>query len=289
MKSFSERNRYVSKKEIQVDSMDADLKRRILDVIYEHLDSVPVKPVWTGWIKRDVAELVHLSEISGWYSLGGRTEPRAWFDLTRNILLNKIKETEEHHEIYDLLEIIVQNMEENHVDPVYGTTSKPKSEFVGAMNGILEENMSAWRIEGDTVVRAVGDAEMGAIREASSLSEENAGYARDARRAMGINNPDYRASIAHSTNIAENTLNMVGGRGSGVGQKLDSVAGSLGITDEVVASLKHMNNFANRFARHASKKSDYAPDRDDAMLALAFFSAMSAYLHGKLEARGGGK
>lgn len=289
MKSFSERHGHVPEREIQVDSMDADLKRRILDVIYEHLDSIPVKPVWTGWIKRGVAELEHLSGVPGWRSPSGQTEPRVWFDLTRNILLNKIKETEEHHEIYDLLEIIVQSMEESHIDPVYGTAKRSKSEFVGAMNGVLEENMSAWRIEGDMVVRAMADVEAGAVREAASISEENADYVRGAMRAMGASDPDFETCITLAAKTAEGTLDRIGSRGSGVGSKLDSIAGSLDLPVDIVKSFKRMNDFANEFARHPHSKETYRDDRNDAMLILVWCSAMSTYLHNRWRDRGGGK
>jgi len=269
LKSFSERHGFVPEREIQVDSMDDDLKRRIIDVIYEHVETIPRKLVWTMWVKRSVSEL--------------------WdWDSAKLDLMKKLKETQTHHEVYSLVELIVRGLGEDYVDPLYGPSSALKSMFVDNMNEVLAENMSAWRIEGDTVVLAVGEAEIMTIRKAASISEENAGYVKRALKAMGPTDPDFEDSITQSFKMAENTLVKVGGSGSGLGRKLDSVVRSLEIPGNIVESFKQMNTFANEFARHPHDKAEYESDRNDAMLTLVWFSAMSAYLHSRWRDRGDG-
>lgn len=260
MDSFSVRHGYEPKKELQVDTMDDDLKRRIIDVIHENFSLIPMRHVWTQWVKLPVNELdlgiVHAKEI----------------------FMEKCNETQTHHKMYTLVEIILCNMNEHY-----------KGKFTHAMNDVLAENMSAWRIEGDTVVKKMGDAEAMAVREAASIDEESASLVKEALRAMGASSTDFETSITLSAKMAEGTLDRIGARGKGMGSKLDSVAGRLGIPDEIVASFKRMNDFANRHARHPRQKSGYAAGRDDAMLALVHFSAMSTYLHGRWRDTGDGK
>lgn len=260
MDSFSVRHGYEPKKGLQVDTMDDDLKRRIIDVIHEHFSLIPMRHVWTQWVKRPVAELD--------------------LDILRakHTFMKKCNETPTHDKMYTLVEIILRNMNENYME-----------EFTRDMNDVLTENMSAWRIEGDTVVRAMGDAEAKVVQEAASIDEENANLIKGALRAMGASSTDFETSITLSAKMAEATLDRIGARGNGMGSKLDSVAGRLGIPDEIVASFKRMNDFANRHARHPRQKSGYAAGRDDAMLALVSFSAMSTYLHGRWRDTGDGK
>ncbi|MDD9808582.1 MAG: hypothetical protein OXU25_01960 [Thaumarchaeota archaeon] len=286
MRSFSEQYGYSPEKEIQVDTMDDDLKRRISDVIYEHLYIIPAKLVWTRWIKRDVAEMVKHQKEDEWYTLGEHFVSDVWNDTLKAILMQKIKKTSTHNEIYDLVQLVVQGMREDEVQDYFGRTWK-KSQFVDDMNAVLEENRSGWRIDNDMIVPVMEGKELEAVHKAASISETNAQCVKMAMQAMGVVSPDYRASIAHSAGMAEGTLDTIGAVGNGMSTKLDSVAGRLGVPDEIVASFKRMNDFANRHARHPNQKSGYAAGRDDAMLALVSFSAMSAYLHGRWKAMGG--
>jgi len=293
LKSFSEKYGYAPEKEIQVDSMDDDLKRRISDVIYEHLAMIPTKPIWTGWVKRDVAELEQPVSESYWSR--GITTLSRWSEYSRHVLMQTIKETSAHNKIYDLVLLIVQSMEGcadpapsrmgERSGPALSRMNDPKSEFVDAMNAVLEENRSGWRIENDMIIPAIGEQELEAVRKAASLTEKNAQYVKMAMQGMSVSSPDYRGSIAHSAGMAESTLDKIGAEGQGVGTKLSSVVESLEIPHEIAESFRQMNNFANRFARHPNQKSDYEPDRDDAMLALVSFSAMSAYLHSRWKAQ----
>ncbi|RNJ72878.1 MAG: hypothetical protein EB824_05345 [Thaumarchaeota archaeon S15] len=257
MDSFSVRRGYEPKKGLQVDTMDDDLKRRIIDVIHENFSLIPMRHVWTQWVKLPVDELdlgiVHAKEI----------------------FMEKCNETQTHHEMYTLVEIILHNMDEHYRD-----------EFTRDMNYVLAENMSAWRIEGDTVILAMGEEEAKAVRQAASISEENADYARGAIRSMGVNDPDFENSITQSAKMAENTLNVIGGRGNGISSKLGSVAVVLDLPEDIVRSFKRMNDFANEFARHPHDKKTYRDDRNDAMLVLVWSSAMSNYLHGRWVDRG---
>lgn len=257
MDSFSVRHGYELKKELQVDTMDNDLKRRILDVIHENFSLIPMRQVWTQWVKRPVAEL-----------------DRSVYHVN-STLMNKLNATLTHDKMYTLMEIIVCNMDERY-----------KDKFTRDMNYVLAENMSAWRIEGDTVIQAMGEEEAKAVRQAASISEENADYAREAIKSMGVNDPDFENSITQSAKMAENTLNVIGGRGNGVSSKLGSVAGVLDLPEDIVRSFKRMNDFANEFARHPHDKKTYRDDRNDAMLVLVWSSAMSNYLHGRWVDRG---
>lgn len=284
MRSFSERYGHAQEKEIQADSMDDDLKRRISDVIYERLGTIPTRPVWTRWVKRGVAELEHPVPSSSYWTRG-MTTMSGWSVHSRNVLMQKIEETKAHNEIYDLIQLIVQSMEDPE-GPMYAGIGSPRKKFVSDMNAVLEEERSGWRIENDMIVPAVARADLEAIREAASISAENARLSNDAMRAMGPSDPNFETSIMLSAKMVENTLDGIGARGNGVGSKLDSVSKGLALPDCIVKSFKRMNAFANEFARHPHDQDTYRDDRNDAMVILVWSSAMSRYLHGRWVDRG---
>ncbi|RNJ71869.1 MAG: hypothetical protein EB824_06470 [Thaumarchaeota archaeon S15] len=125
--------------------MDDDLKRRIWDVIYEKYSMVPLKAVWVYWVKNSV------EGMEDDYA-DGKIATKYWFRSGYN-------------DVYDLLEIISQNMEPKH-----------RPEFEEAMNSVLAENMSGWRLDDGLVVGVMTREEKEAIRKAATLSEENARY-----------------------------------------------------------------------------------------------------------------
>jgi len=216
---------------------------------------------------------------AGRYALGG------WSDVAVRALVKKIEGTSPHHVIYDLVQLIVHGMEKS-ADPARPGTVEAKSRFVDDMNGVLEENRSGWRICSGMIVPVMGEQDLATVREAASISEENAELVKGSLRAMGVSDPDFETSITLSAKMVENTLNKIGARGNGLGSKLDNVAGALGIPDDIFKSFKRMNDFANELARHPHDQETYRDDRNDAMLVLVWSSAMSSYLHGRWADRG---
>ena len=185
--SFSERNGIIPAKEIQLNSMDADLRNRLWNEIHSILSSPlqqsSVLIIWTDFFKepRDLLLNTH-SGRSQLHKIRVRYLAMSW------------------NRVYDLTEFICKRG-----DGKLDITSHLIRKFIESCNSILEKEVSAYRIIDKNVVPITSQTELNEIEEALQPSMTN--VANHLERALELlsdrNNPDYPNSIKESLSAVE--------------------------------------------------------------------------------------
>ena len=191
--TFSQRiGRKPAKKDIQIQSMDDDLRNglwNVVDTFYfeaqldystENWEFFELfKNLWDELLKKKRNEI----------------RPSRLVDDFRHIQVQPIFFDLQWNEIYDYIEYLEQNTDDEDI----------KSEFKLKCNKVLEREFSAYRFVGEDIVQITSKEEISEIEKAmtSPLQTVNIHLETALHRISDRNNPDYRNSIKESISAVE--------------------------------------------------------------------------------------
>ncbi len=249
MSSFSKRYGYEPIKGLQFESMDDDLKRRIWDIVDDcnQAGMLPREVVWVYWQKR------RRGEYSRWsYSI------EELYEAYNEAEFNKV---------YDLLELMWGQMAE-----------WDRQKFEDALNEILLENDSGWKMVEGQMEPVIGEESIDALHQASTISEQAKLHAEKAIRHINPTNPDYEASIVESIKMIEAVAKRYSKK-TGLSGILEDIDSRAGLHPKVKDAFKKMYDFSNKSgARHAAAEPGYTVDINDAQIVLVWCAAMANYI-----------
>lgn len=134
--------------------------------------------------------------------------------------------------VYDLVEYMVHNVDRICNPPSYRTTyyTNQRSEFLRAVNVILQNELSGYRFVSGILVPISDPSEILAIEEAATNTRRVGiggahHHIRSSLELLGHKpTPDYRNSIKEAISAVEAVVNAVAGtRGNGVGEALNAL------------------------------------------------------------------
>ena len=168
--------------EIQVDSIDEELRNLLWNALSKYYWKRPVdkypflEVLWNSYLKRPTDGLVgrwteDYGQIRSYY-FGCK-----WF------------------EVYDFIEFIANNY----------PNGKTNSEFTEACNGVLEEELSAYRFVGNQIVQITSEEEISEIEESleTPLKPVRTHLENSLKLLSDRKSPDYRNSIKESISAVE--------------------------------------------------------------------------------------
>lgn len=219
MKWFSQRKGLKKiKTEIQVDYMDNELRNRLWNVL-----------TMTYWDTMEGAQWVSESQVMEtlftriWHKYFKEpldTMPRYWRDL-----YDKIREYFfkcEWYEVYDLIEFVVNNYENNELNEA----------FKIVCNSVLESELSAYRFVGNQITEITSKEEISEIEEAlSSPFKTVRAHLENALKLMSDRKaPDYRNSIKESISSVEAMCRIISkDEKATLGKALDIIEKKIGL------------------------------------------------------------
>lgn len=202
---FSQRNGYkASQKPIQRESVDTDLRNGLQTALHLHLwpqlhtfiednlkdSSVKAGEIltelWIFYLKRPLYDLTYFS--------GDKIYPHHVISVF--IEVDSVLKSGKWFEVYDVLEFIYQRC------PPYLSQN-----LWQALNAVLTQENSAYRLVGGRFVESSSEAELESISEAIETSSELGGVRIHLDQALSLisnrQNPDYRNSIKESISAVE--------------------------------------------------------------------------------------
>jgi len=145
MPDFSERYGYKTSKILQVESIDDALKNRIWSYIYEYSEfehgqnHIIYKYIWVNFFKLCIDEIP--------VCRNGEVYLIEFLKIAKYIYFNELK----WHEIFDFIEFMQR---------IYSSEDKSKAKsFSEAINGILEEEKSGYRMIGNLITPITDETE----------------------------------------------------------------------------------------------------------------------------------
>lgn len=272
--SFSERYGYANPREvIQLDFMDEKLRNGLWNAL--------TICIWNSFheysLESHSNERLNLFLVRLWISYYHNlldSRPQAWascLSLIRNDFFNC-----KWYQVYDFLEFLLDN---------YEFPNGGFEQFVGIVNGVMEDNVSAYRIIDGKILKITDAHEIEEVE--SAIVNAHGAEAVHIQRALELlsdrESPDYRNSIKESISAVESLVqNALNEKGT-LGQLLKKLEEKI----ELHAALK--NAFSNLYGytsdaggiRHALSENSNV-DFEDAKFMLVTCSAFINYVRVKL-------
>jgi len=220
MKPFSERCEYKQPKvDIQIDSMDDDLRNALWNevyaefsgVLYSHYEYLLLSPsdkslytaFWKSFFKLPIDEMP-IALPSYLASL-----KKLFYDL-------------DWYEVYDLIEFMLDWIAKDSRCKFYSRAFKDK------LNNVLESNLSGYRIIENCVALITEDAEIEEIESAIRLADPLNGVKKHLQTSLEFfsrkHDPDYRNSIKESISAVESLCKIICGNPKAIlGEALESI------------------------------------------------------------------
>ena len=264
-KPFSVRHGYQQPKSIQHESIDADLRAGLWNVLHNCFQNSGFEShsifeiIWAEFLKKPL-------DADDYDILLSRYK-----DYTKDIFLSS-----EWHRVFDLIEFVISFLS----DP---TDQDTERRFIDQCNQTLEQENSAYKIVGGRVVEITAEQEIESIKDAMATPYDGAnGHIKNALSLFSRReNPDYRNSIKESISAVESIIREITGEDSvsaGV-DKLNKHGIKLhGAHRSALKKLYGFTSDANGI-RHASTNSDLLDiNRNTARFMLIACSAFVNYI-----------
>lgn len=279
MKWFSQRKGLKpTKTEIQIDSMDSDLRNRLWNALTRYY--------WSqcGWniqgfhyAYKDL-ELLRNRIWHSHFKAPFHTMGSSWDDALREI-------TEhffgcEWYEVYDFIEFAAYNY----------PNAETNQRFTDQCNSILEEEISAYRFVGGRITQITSEEEISEIEEA--LATPPKPVQTHLKKALDLLSdkkaPDYRNSIKESISAVESMCNKItGSKKATLGKCLDKIDSKMPTHGALREAFDHLYGYASseEGIRHGSIEESEV-DFDIAKFMLVSCSAFVNYLVSKASKAG---
>jgi hypothetical protein len=267
MDSFSKRYKYDDVKEIQLESINDDLRNRIWNTIsekyvtrYSNLDrtirETEWKSIFHGFFKIPIESVI---------------DSRIYYQIPT---IKQFYYSLEWNRIFDLLEFILMNTEK---DGHY-------EEFIDQINLDLEEENSAYRIIENLVVPITNKEEIKEIEVGLTQQQRISEHLRTALVHLSSKDkPDYRNSIKESISAVEATCQLINNSRDTLGDALNKLKKlGLGMPEALARGFNNIYGYTNSNdgIRHAMMDVPTL-NREDAHFMLIACSAFVNYLLSK--------
>lgn len=284
--SFSRRLRIVPEKQIQINSIDYTLKNKLFNYFKDQLLSFRSSIEISSYVLNQLGEL----------TLNDNNDQQA---LLRRFLDNG--KSYSWYDIYDIIEYFIQAVDllsdrvfgyEYKINNTYGAINKDKffTLFSNAINSILEEEKSGYRLAGKEFIPITNEHELESVTKATSNPYES--VHTHMQKALSLysdrQHPDYENSIKESISAVEALCGIITGK-TGKDATLGNTLKHLdekGVTihrsmEEAFSKLYGFTNDAGGI-RHGKIDFTNAPS-EDALYMLISCSAFVNYLTAKYE------
>lgn len=274
MKWFSQRKGLKKvKTEIQVDSMDDALRNRLWNILKVYWDVMKGEQ----WISNSPNMEVLFTRI--WHNYFKQPidrMPKYWEDLYKEI--RKYFFECEWYEVYDFMEFVANNYEDNGVN----------ESFREAGNSVLESELSAYRFVGWQITEVTSKEEISEIEQALETPFKTVNtHVESALRLMSDRkSPDYRNSIKESISAVEAICRIISNdRNATLGQALDIIEkkGKIELHKALKNAFDSLYGFtsSSEGIRHALLDEKTSLSFEDAKFMLVSCSAFINYLVSK--------
>jgi hypothetical protein len=273
---FSERmGKKKVKCDLQIESMDADLRNGLWNILWDRVISkmqegrdIRVDSSWQGFV------------TILWHDLFKCPIDEILWDLAYDVQ-QQVKRCffkAEWYEVYDLLEFVVQRCSE--IDT---------NSFKNACNSVLEKELSGYRFIGDEIAPITNKIEVNEVEQALEMSGERGldGVRKHLESALeklsDRKNPDYRNSIKESISAVESLCIIISKDPKAtLGQALKKVKDAIGLHPALEKGFGAIYGYTSDAGgiRHAMTDESTC-DFDDAKYMLVSCSAFVNYLIGK--------
>jgi len=275
---FSERiGKKKPKCDLQVDSMDDNLRNSLWNILYQGV-LVNMKPfsksewemfvlgLWDQFLRRSVDEIPWGMQSRLVKTIKGYFFAVQWY------------------EVYDLLEFVAEECKSHAHTQI----------FKEVCNDVLEKELSGYRFVGDEIAPITSKAEVSAVNEALETAEKHAitGVNRHLESALeklsDRKNPDYRNSIKESISSVESVCKVVAGdRKATLVKALQKVKENVALHPRLEKGFSAIYEYTSDAGgiRHALMDESTC-DFDDAKYMLVSCSAFVNYLIGKASKAG---
>lgn len=259
-------------KNLQIESMDSDLRIRIWNVLSEHFidhlywpkvsDMRVFKDIWHKFFKRSIDDIPNnlverIATLKSWY------DEAVWY------------------EVYDFLEFVI----------TLGSLNFGKEPFVNDLNKILEEEFSGYRLVNGIIAPISNPKEKDEIEEAinqnthfTALAGVDIHLASAVDKVSDKSNPDYRNSIKESISAVEVMCRVIT-RESTLGKALQALEKKgLGLDQQLKVGFEKIYAYTNNNdsgIRHAIIEEHKDPQFEEAKFMLVSCSAFINYIIGK--------
>lgn len=267
------------KKEIQIDSMDNDLRNSLWNALiiffwdeikaywnkpytyeYKHIFERFIKKLWFNYFKKPLDTLSY-----EWPEIYG---------ILRNYFFKC-----PWNEVYDFIEFIANNYPNE-------TVSQKFTEFC---NSILERESSAYRFVNGKILQITSKLEISEIEEAIEKAEKLPGVRTHLRRALELltdrKNPDYRNSIKESILAVESICKKItDDEKATLGKALKEIENKNGLHPALKGAFSKLYGYTSdaEGIRHALLE-ESTVDFEEAKFMLVSCSAFINYLISKAE------
>lgn len=272
MKSFSQRKGLKKiKTEIQVDSIDEDLRNRLWNL-------------FTGFYLNTMIGFTNVSSVENMAIL----LRGVWHNLFKAPIDNIPRRCDDlydwmrdyffkcgYGEVYDLLEFVGNN---------YPDEEKNRS-FKEACNLVLKEELSAYRFVGKQITEVTSEKEVSEIEQAmdTPLKAVNTHIESALKLMSDRKSPDYRNSIKESISAVEAICRVIANnKNAPLGQALDIIEkeGKIELNKALKDAFDHLFGFTSgsEGIRHSLLDEKVGLDFEDAKFMLVSCSAFVNYL-----------
>lgn len=187
-------------------------------------------------------------------------------------VLRKMVLEGEWHEVYDLVDFLVQNV------PDY-----MRERLLQMLNAVLERENAGYRFVGDELVQITAPQEIEAIETATTSGSRSS--KEHFQQALGMladrKNPDFRNSIKESISAVESVCKTITGRSSAtLGDAMKLIKQSRPVQPLFEQALIKLYAYTNDSGgiRHALTENSVEPTYADAKFMLVACSAFCSYL-----------
>jgi len=268
------------KKEIQIDSMDNELRTDLWNAVYlfylKRLDGVYnfwkdtelkmfLMRLWMDFFKQPIDYLKRMNS----YEI---------FEMIKKYFFNEWK----WYEIYDFLEFIVNNYLNESVN----------SQFIILCNSVLEKNLSAYRFVGNKIVEMTSKEEISEIEKALEITQPLKGVNIHLKRALDLlsdrKSPDFRNSIKESILAVEAICKLItSDEKATLGEALKKIEEKISIHPALKKAFNNLYGYTSdkEGIRHALIDEPNL-NFEDAKFMLVVCSAFINYLIAKAEKAG---
>jgi uncharacterized protein with PIN domain len=283
MDTFSERFRFKPKRNMQIRSMDDGLRNKLWNILLvcfwrmlQEYDRIDYDQKESNSEKNNVKSLVKLL----WFSHFKKPFNELYGHWPKDYQYIKERFFSYHwYEVYDFLEFIARRYKNN----------STLEEFINFCNNAFEEEFSAYRFVGLTIVAITSETEIEAIEEALMYKDKLMLVSIHIEKALihlsDRENPDYRNSIKESISAVESICCLVSDKSNTtLGEALNTIEKNqkVDLHPALSGAFKKLYGYTNdaNGIRHAlSNKSNL--DFEDAKFMLVSCSAFINYLKGK--------
>lgn len=253
--------------------MDGELRNRLWNVLKIYWDTMEGK----HWISDSRNMKVLFTRI--WHNYFKQpidTMPEYWEDLYKEIREYFFKC--EWYEVYDFIEFVANNYEDNELD----------ESFKKASNSVLESELSAYRFVGWQVTEVTSKEEVSEIEQAldTPLKTVNAHMESALKLMSDRKAPDYRNSIKESISAVEAICRIISNdKNATLGQALDIMEkkGKIELHKALKKAFDSLYGFtsSSEGIRHALLDEKTSLNLEDAKFMLISCSAFINYLVSK--------